>query len=179
MSCLEGGLHGLKADSSARADDQDCRHGADTPGRTRPLNVPLLGEVPQARSTCQRMRMMVIVTSDGLDRHRPVIGMKSYGEKADRKKAGMEQGPRDRAKGCNTSATSCSASISCSFELRLSVTNQMTPALRSGRASSGRARRPPANCVVSMQTPTFSMMSQTRSRLACERSLVCALMAQV
>jgi hypothetical protein len=25
-----------------------CRHGADTPGRTRPLNVPLLGEVPQA-----------------------------------------------------------------------------------------------------------------------------------
>jgi hypothetical protein len=33
--------------------------------------------------------MMVIVTSDGLDRHRPVIGMKSYGEKADRKKAGM------------------------------------------------------------------------------------------
>ena len=48
MSYLEGGLHGLKADSSARADDQDCRHGADTPGRTRPLNVPLLGEVPQA-----------------------------------------------------------------------------------------------------------------------------------
>src|ERR1700732_3700734 len=99
MSCLEGGLHGLKADSSARADDQDCRHGADTPGRTRPLNVPLLGEVPQAHSTCQRMRMMVIVTSDGLDRLRPVIGMKSHGEKADRKKRvwnkGLEIGQKD------------------------------------------------------------------------------------
>ena len=47
-ACEERPLHGLKADSSARADDQDCRHGADTPGRTRPLNVPLLGEVPQA-----------------------------------------------------------------------------------------------------------------------------------
>ena len=37
------------------------------------------------------------VTSDGLDasrdRHRPVIGMKSYGEKADRQKAGLEQRP--------------------------------------------------------------------------------------
>jgi hypothetical protein len=41
------------------------------------------------------MRMMVNVTSGGLDtsrdRHRPVIGMKRYGEKADRKKAGLEQ----------------------------------------------------------------------------------------
>jgi hypothetical protein len=27
MSRLEGGLHGLKADSPARADDQDFRHG--------------------------------------------------------------------------------------------------------------------------------------------------------
>src|SRR6516162_1018153 len=26
MPCLKGGLHGLKADPSARADDQDCRH---------------------------------------------------------------------------------------------------------------------------------------------------------
>src|SRR6266487_1915173 len=33
MSRLEGGLHGLKADPSARANDQDCRHGA--PGRIR------------------------------------------------------------------------------------------------------------------------------------------------
>jgi hypothetical protein len=43
------------------------------------------------------MRMMVNVTSDGLDasrdRHRPVNGMKSHGEKADRKKAGLEQRP--------------------------------------------------------------------------------------
>src|SRR5260370_13076684 len=31
MSRLEGGLHGLKADSSARADDQDCRHGVMLP----------------------------------------------------------------------------------------------------------------------------------------------------
>jgi hypothetical protein len=40
--------------------------------------------------------MIVNVTSDGLDasnRHRPVIGIKSYGEKADRKKAGLEQRP--------------------------------------------------------------------------------------
>src|SRR5213592_5019602 len=28
MSRLEGGLNGLKADPPARADDQDCRHGA-------------------------------------------------------------------------------------------------------------------------------------------------------
>jgi len=34
---------------------------------------------------------------------------------------------------------------------------------RSGRALSGRARNPPAPCVVSMQTPTDSMMVQTRS----------------
>jgi hypothetical protein len=31
MSRLEGGLHRLKADSSARADDQDCRHGVMLP----------------------------------------------------------------------------------------------------------------------------------------------------
>ena len=39
--------------------------------------------------------MMVNVTSDGLDasrdRNRPVIGMKGYGEKANRKKAALEQ----------------------------------------------------------------------------------------
>src|SRR6516162_1203730 len=35
MPRLEGGLHGLKADSSARADDQDCRHGVMLHGRTR------------------------------------------------------------------------------------------------------------------------------------------------
>ena len=39
MPRLEGGLKGLKADPSARADDQDCRHGVDAPGRTRPLTV--------------------------------------------------------------------------------------------------------------------------------------------
>jgi hypothetical protein len=31
MSRLEGGLHRLKADSSARADNQDCRHGVMLP----------------------------------------------------------------------------------------------------------------------------------------------------
>src|SRR5215470_9922519 len=31
MPRLEGGLHGLKADPSARADDQDCRHGVMLP----------------------------------------------------------------------------------------------------------------------------------------------------
>jgi hypothetical protein len=31
--------HGLKADASAGADDQDCRHSIDVPGRTRPLTV--------------------------------------------------------------------------------------------------------------------------------------------
>jgi hypothetical protein len=30
---------------------------------------------------------------DASDRHRPVIGMKSYGKKTDRKKAGLEQRP--------------------------------------------------------------------------------------
>ena len=39
MPGLEGGLHALKADSSAGADDQDCRHGVDAPGQTRPLTV--------------------------------------------------------------------------------------------------------------------------------------------
>src|SRR6266487_5936792 len=31
MTRLEGGLHGLKADPSARADDEDCRHGVMLP----------------------------------------------------------------------------------------------------------------------------------------------------
>ena len=31
MSRLEGGLHGLKANPSARANDQDCRHGVMLP----------------------------------------------------------------------------------------------------------------------------------------------------
>src|SRR6185437_16598314 len=44
----------------------------------------------------------------------------------------------------------------------MSVTKKITPPARSGRDSMGRARSPPANCVVSMHTPTFSMMSQTR-----------------
>jgi hypothetical protein len=48
-----------------------------------------------------------------------------------------------------------------------SVTAKIKPAFRSGRASSGRARSRPAACVVSMQTPTLSMMSQMRSPLRC------------
>ena|SRR5260370_36969162 len=39
MPRLESGPHGLKADASAGADDQDCRHSIDVPGRTRPLTV--------------------------------------------------------------------------------------------------------------------------------------------
>jgi hypothetical protein len=35
MPCLEGGLHGLKADPPARANDQDFRHRVDAP-RTDP-----------------------------------------------------------------------------------------------------------------------------------------------
>ena len=35
MPCLEGGLHRLKADPSARADDEDRRHGFMLHGRTR------------------------------------------------------------------------------------------------------------------------------------------------
>src|SRR6266516_1134443 len=31
MPCLECDLHGLKADPSARADDEDCRHGVMLP----------------------------------------------------------------------------------------------------------------------------------------------------
>src|SRR5690348_8527545 len=60
-------------------------------------------------------------------------------------------------------ATSASRSISCSLALRRSVTNQIRPLSRLGRASTGRARNPAAARVVSMQTPTRSMMSQTRS----------------
>src|SRR3954447_16566805 len=63
----------------------------------------------------------------------------------------------------NTNPTSGDCSISSSLSPRTSVTNQISPAARSGRASTGRARRPPRNRVVSMQTPTFSMMSQTRA----------------
>src|SRR4051812_2781988 len=62
----------------------------------------------------------------------------------------------------NTKPTSGDCSISSSLSPRTSVTNRISPAARSGRASTGRARRPPRNRVVSMQTPTFSMMSQTR-----------------
>jgi hypothetical protein len=39
MPRLESGLHGLKADSSARADDQDYRHCVDASRRTRLLTV--------------------------------------------------------------------------------------------------------------------------------------------
>jgi hypothetical protein len=35
MSRVEASLHSLKADPSARADDQDLRHGAMLPVRTR------------------------------------------------------------------------------------------------------------------------------------------------
>src|SRR5215472_6229839 len=35
MPCLEGGLHRLKADPSARADDENRRHGFMLHGRTR------------------------------------------------------------------------------------------------------------------------------------------------
>src|SRR5262249_11003872 len=65
----------------------------------------------------------------------------------------------------NTSPTACSSSISCSLPLRRSVTNQISPASRSGRGSTGRARKPPSKRVVSMHTPTFSTISQTRSIL--------------
>jgi hypothetical protein len=57
--------------------------------------------------------------------------------------------------------------MSSSLRLRRSVTNQIKEAARSGRASSGRARSPPGKRVASMQTPTFSMMSQTRPMLSC------------
>src|SRR4029450_310532 len=53
------------------------------------------------------------------------------------------------------------------FALWTSVTAKIRPALRSGLASIGRDRSRPAACVVSMHTPTFSMMSQTRSLLSC------------
>src|SRR6516165_4677283 len=39
MPRVEGGLHGLKADPPARADDQDCRHCADAPERPPPLTL--------------------------------------------------------------------------------------------------------------------------------------------
>ena len=62
-----------------------------------------------------------------------------------------------------TKQTSGSAAISSSLWPRTSVTKKIAPASRSGRASTGRARKPPANCVVSMPTLFFSTMSQTRS----------------
>src|SRR6266516_5876338 len=39
MTRLEGGLHGLKADPSARANDEDCRHGVMLPVRPAWLTV--------------------------------------------------------------------------------------------------------------------------------------------
>jgi len=39
MPRRKGGLHGLKANPSARADDQHSRHCVDAPGRTRSLTV--------------------------------------------------------------------------------------------------------------------------------------------
>src|SRR6185312_13868601 len=65
-----------------------------------------------------------------------------------------------------TRPTSAVASISSSLALWISVTKKIRPASRSGLASTGRARSPPTNCVVSMHTPTFSMMSQTRAMLS-------------
>src|SRR5262249_49767900 len=59
------------------------------------------------------------------------------------------------------------ASISSGFALRKSVTIKIRPAFRSGLASTGRARRRPADWAVSMQTSTFSMRSQTRSTPPC------------
>ena len=51
-----------------------------------------------------------------------------------------------------TKQTSGLAAISSSLWPRTSVTKKIAPASRSGRASSGRARKPPENCVVSMPT---------------------------
>ena len=56
--------------------------------------------------------------------------------------------------------------ISSSLRPRTSVRNQIVSASRSGRASKGRARRPPVKCVTIMQMPVFSMISQTRSNWA-------------
>jgi hypothetical protein len=39
MPRLEGGLHGLKADPPACADNQDCRHRLDAFGLPSPLTV--------------------------------------------------------------------------------------------------------------------------------------------
>src|SRR6516164_2620566 len=39
MPCREGGLHGLKPDPSARADDQNCRHGVMLPFGSAWLSV--------------------------------------------------------------------------------------------------------------------------------------------
>src|SRR5262249_583087 len=39
MPCREGGLHGLKPDPSARADDQNCRHGVMLPVGSAWLSV--------------------------------------------------------------------------------------------------------------------------------------------
>jgi hypothetical protein len=63
-------------------------------------------------------------------------------------------------------------SISSSLELWISVTKKIEPPLRSGLASSGRARSPPTNCVVSMHTPSFSIMSRRgRYYLSCSYQL--------
>ena len=57
---------------------------------------------------------------------------------------------------CEAVLTALPDDDACSLPLRMSVTNQMTPASRSGRASSGRARKPPSKHVVSMALPAFS-----------------------
>src|SRR5581483_11848936 len=74
-----------------------------------------------------------------------------------------------------TSPTSGEALISSSLPLLISVTKKIRPASRSGLASSGRARSPSADRVVSMHTPTFSMISQTRSILSVLLMLVMAM----
>jgi hypothetical protein len=65
-----------------------------------------------------------------------------------------------------TRPISWSTPISCSLVLRKSVTNHISLEDRSGRASSGRARNPLAPRLVSMHTPTRSIVVQTRSRLS-------------
>ena len=68
--------------------------------------------------------------------------------------------------------TSGFAAISSFLWLRTSVTKQIALDLRSGRASTGRARKPPSNWVVSMPTLFFSMMSQMRAMSSCSDMLL-------
>src|SRR6516165_1490205 len=73
MPRLEGDLHGLKADPSARADDQDCRHGMDAPGRTHPLTL-----IMRCEQSLTAITERTLITISAIGQCPPIAGRGSY-----------------------------------------------------------------------------------------------------